>query len=217
MGKRGVCRSGIVVVCGVVVACNGQVNTRYSGAQIGQPCTPAIEDNEAFLGFSAGEVSVELPDPNADPGVLVCLVDHFRGRATCPYGQDQSATQLPSVDGASGGPFPSGVGPCVTPSGMAVTGSPGDPEGALVEPQCLDRRAARTVTWSCRCARADGTKGATDCACPGGTECVQLVASIGATTGDVSGAYCVPTGSEYQAFSACAQACDPSAPTSECP
>ncbi len=219
MVKRGVCLASVAFVCAIVFACGGTVDTRYKNAQIGQPCAPAVEDSEAFLGFSAAEVSVELPDPNADPGVLVCLVNHFRGRASCPYGQSSDGTQLPSVDGATGGPFPSGVGACRTPLGTAVTGNPSDPQrGALVEPQCVDRRAARTVTWSCRCAHADGSRGATDCACPGGTDCLQLVPSIGApTTGDVSGAYCVPTGSAYDPMSACAEPCDPSVPANQCP
>jgi len=217
MVKRGACVAW-ACVCAVAAACGGAVDNRYNGAQIGQPCTPAVEDDTTFNGFQAQMVSVELPSPDADPGVLVCLANHFRGRVTCPYGQNADGTGLPAVDGASGGPFPSGVGPCVTPSGAPVTGTASDPKtGAQVEPQCADREAARTVTWSCRCAAADGTtNGAgTYCACPGGTECVQLVPPIGTLNDDVSGAYCIPTGSDYVSYGACALACDPSVTT--CP
>ncbi len=217
MVKRGVCFASVAFVCAIVFACGGEVATRYTGAHVGQPCIPMAE-NELCGGFDLGEVVAELPSPDADPGVIVCLANHFRGRVTCPYGQNQDGTELPTVDGASGGPFPAGVGPCKTPSGQQVVGSPANPEiGALVEPQCVDRRAAKTVTWSCRCAHADGTWGATDCACPSGTECVQLIAPLGSIGGDVSGAYCVPTGSAYDPMSACAEPCDPSVPANQCP
>lgn len=214
MAKRG---AWFVLAVAVAAACGGQVDNRYNGARIGQPCTPAVEDAQSFNGFRANEVSVELPDANADPGVLVCLVDHFRGRVSCPYGQSVDGTELPNIDGATGGAFPAGVGPCKTPQlDVPVIGNSADPQtGALVEPQCADRRAAMTVTWSCRCAAADGTTndGATYCTCPGGTECAQLVSPIGPTTNDVSGAYCIPTGTEYQAFSACVVPCDPAVTT----
>ncbi|HEY2364880.1 MAG TPA: hypothetical protein VGH87_00795, partial [Polyangiaceae bacterium] len=53
---------------------------------IGTPCTPSEEYDEAFLGFDPGEIKI---DTTSDPNV-VCLVYHFRGRSTCPYGQDKA-------------------------------------------------------------------------------------------------------------------------------
>jgi hypothetical protein len=213
--RTSACGACAAWACLVVGACGGRVSNRYDGARIGTPCVPAEEDDAAFPGFVATEVSIELPAPDADPGVLVCLANHFRGRATCPYGQDEAGDALPSVDGASGGSFPSGVGPCVTPSGAPVTG--GGSEGALVEPQCADRRAAKVVTWSCRCESADGRTddGATYCSCPDGTTCQQLVTPVGPVGGtpDISGAYCIPNGTDFDPFAACAQACDPSVTT----
>ena len=50
----------------------------------------------AFLGYDPGEVRI---DTTSDPNI-VCLVYHFRGRTTCPYGQDKNG--IP----------PSGAGPC---------------------------------------------------------------------------------------------------------
>jgi hypothetical protein len=195
----------------MLASCGGEVADRYSSAQIGQPCTPAEEGETQFAGFDPQEVSVELPSPTADPGVIVCLANHFRGRVTCPYGQDDSGDALPSVDGATGGPFPSGVGPCVTAMGADVTGQ--------VEPQCSDRRAAKAVTWSCRCANASGktSDGATYCSCPNDTTCAQVVdpVAIGDQGPDLSGAYCIPTGANYEPFSACEIACDPT--TTTCP
>jgi hypothetical protein len=193
-----------------VIACGGEVANRYTNAKVGQPCTPAVESSPSFDGFDPQEVAVELPSPDADPGQIVCLADHFRGRVTCPYGQDKTGTQLPSVDGATGGAFTNGAAACKTPSGDAVTGE--------VEPQCTDRRAANVVTWSCRCANAAWRTddGATYCGCPDGTTCEQLVAPIAPVQGpDVSGAYCVPKGTSYASFSACSKACDPNVTT--CP
>lgn len=199
---------GAATACAIVIACGGEVAGRYNNAKVGQPCTPAVESNPAFVGFDQQSVSVELPSPDADPSVIVCLADHFRGRVTCPYGQDQTGTQLPSIDGATGGAFTKGASPCKTPSGDAVTGE--------VQPQCTDRKAASVVTWSCRCANAAGRTddGASYCSCPDGTTCTQLVAPIGPTQGpEISGAYCIATGTSYASFSACLQACDPNVTT----
>jgi hypothetical protein len=206
----------IVALLFIASACGGEVANRYNGAQIGQPCTPAEEADTAFLGFDAQQVSVELPTPDADPGVLVCLVNHFRGRVTCPYGQDPSGQDLASVDGASGGPFPNGIGPCETPSGPVVGDATADPrDGAQVQPQCSDRRAASVVTWSCRCANPTGATddGATYCSCPSGTTCTQLIDPVGDS--NVAGAYCIQSGTDYESFNSCTTPCDPS--TTTCP
>jgi hypothetical protein len=210
---------GVAAACAIVIACGGEVANRYTNAKVGQPCTPAVESSPAFLGFDPQEVSVELPSPDADPGQIVCIADHFRGRVTCPYGEDKTGTQLPSVDGATGGAFTNGAAACETPAGDAVTGDASDPtDGALVQPQCVDRQAARVVTWSCRCANAAGRTddGATYCSCPDGTTCEQLVAPIGLVQGpDISGAYCIVSGTSYASFKSCLQSCDPN--TTTCP
>ena len=166
----------------VLIACGGEVAGRYNNAKIGQPCTPAVESSPSFAGFDPLEVSIELPNPDGDPGVIVCLVDHFRGRVSCPDG-----------------------GSCATADAGAVQGD--------VSPQCLDRRAANVVTWSCRCANAAGRTddGATYCGCPDGTTCAQLVAPVAPASGpDISGAYCIKTGTQYESFNSCLQSCDPS-------
>ncbi len=167
----------------VLLACGGQIDNRYNGAKVGEPCTPAIEGNATFDGFSQQEISIELPSPDADPGVLVCLVDHFRGRTTCPYGG----------------------GDCETTSGTPVQGE--------VDAQCKDRRAASVVTWSCRCANALGRTddGATYCACAEGLECDQIIEPLGSLDANTSGAYCVQAGTAYDPYSACAETCDPNA------
>lgn len=166
---------------GLALACGGEVDNRYSGAKVGDPCAPALEDDATFLGFEAQEVSIELPSPDADPSVIVCLANHFRGRTTCPYG------------GTS----------CKTSQGAIVQGQ--------VDAQCTDRRAVKTVTWSCRCANAQGRTddGANYCSCGDGLECEELVPPVTVSDVDDSGGYCVPSNTDYDAFSACASSCDP--------
>ena len=118
---------------------------------VGTPCVPTAENDPTFLGFDVSDIHVGATPDQVGAGDIFCLVNHFRGRVTCPYGQDPTGTELPRVDGASGGPFPEGGGPCMTPSNGAVTGDPSaDPVAlAQVEPQCTDRRAAKTVFWTC--------------------------------------------------------------------
>ena len=161
---------------------------------VGDPCIPEAEYDKSFLGFSQSEVSVESKSFQCE--TRLCLVDHFQGRVSCPYGQN--------IDGGAPGPSP--VTGCVTPAtDIPVDGK--DPTGvtvdstkqALVEPQCLDRTAANAVYCSCRCANANGqtNDGANYCKCPDGFGCTQLVPSIGATDQGLTGAYCVKNSAQY--------------------
>ena len=120
----------------VAPACSGGASGEGAGADagagaaagVGDPCTPAQEADSSFLGFDEKQVEVETRSAACATGV--CLVNHFRGRASCPYGQ--------SADGSA----PSGGQPCITTSGAAVTGSASNPaKRALVAPQCVDRAA----------------------------------------------------------------------------
>jgi hypothetical protein len=163
-----------------------------AGVAIGSGCTNVQERDPAFSGFDLREVSVESLAGHPS-GAPVCLAYHFQGRVSCPYGQ------------AGSGPA-QGAAPCTTPDGQPVT--------VRVAPQCLDRRAANVVVWSCRCANAMGgtEDGANYCSCPSGTTCAQAgVASIGTSQGsdDLSGAYCLPLGAESNPSATCAAQCDP--------
>lgn len=169
---------------------------------VGAACTPPQEDVPAFSGSTEQEVNIADYAKNA-PGADVCLENHFRGRVTCPYGQDAK------------GNGPTGAPPCKTPSGAAVTGNPNQPSGAMVQAQCVDRRASKAVHWSCRCANAAGKvdDGDAYCACPSSMTCTQLVSSIG--NDHLSGAYCIHAGSIFDPNAACASSCDPVA--ANCP
>src|SRR5262249_24991672 len=143
----------------------------------GDPCTPEQEYDPAFNGFDEQEVNVESKSFQCQ--TRLCLVNHFRGRVTCPYGQDESGTQLPTHTAFTGD-----AKECTVPgSSDKVTGNQADTKKlARVEAQCTDRTADKTVYCSCRCANIDGKTddGANYCKCPDGFSCTQLVTSIGA-------------------------------------
>jgi hypothetical protein len=146
---------------------------------MGAACVPSEEISPTFGGFDEGTVTVEDGNPACGSGV--CLVNHFRGRVTCPYG------------GKS----------CTVPGGNA-------PVTADVEAQCTDRKAAFTVYCSCRCANVAGRTddGAAYCACDQGYECAQLVASVG-TNDRIGGGYCAKAFTTYDRSSACQASCTP--------
>ena len=174
-------------VCAAVTAVVSQGCNRGG---VGDPCIPEQEFDTQFPGFDPGEVNVE--SKSFQCLTRLCLVNHFRGRVTCPYGQS-----------------------CTTP------GNTGNPVGVPVQPQCTDRTSADAVYCSCRCANADGRTddGANYCACPDEFQCTQLVAPIGTTFGNegLTGAYCIKKGTEYEAASACELSCDPNVPDQSCP
>jgi hypothetical protein len=155
---------------------------------VGTPCVPTVEQSPTFEGFRQSEVWVETVAEQTS-GAAVCLGYHFQGLVTCPYGQ--------SADGGS----PTGEG-CETTDGQPVMGQ--------VEPQCVNRRAASAVVWSCRCANANGQTddGATYCDCPMSTTCAQAVVAVGPMPSALSGSYCVPT-SAFGSEATCSAACDP--------
>src|SRR5260370_3753118 len=87
---------------------------------VGDPCTPEQEYDQSFLGFSQTEVSVE--SKSFQCLTRLCLVNHFQGRVSCPYGQ--TADRQPNA--------PAPVTACVTPGlGTKVDGK--DSTGALVD------------------------------------------------------------------------------------
>jgi len=167
---------------------------------VGDPCTPEQEYDPTFNGFDEKEVNVE--SKSFQCRTRVCLVNHFRGRVSCPYGQSSDAQP------------PSGASACVIPgTTTAVTGDPADTrKKALVAPQCVDRVADKAVYCSCRCADINGQKPGdqTFCDCPDGFACTPLVTSIGQGNEGLTGSYCIKNGTQYNVNTACNQGdCDP--------
>ena len=187
---------------------------------VGDPCTPDQEYHTSFAGFDEKEVNVE--SKSFQCLTRLCLVNHFRGRVSCVYGQNGDASAT-----ASDEPFstmtPGALGgPCSVPGDPSLLIDPtkddnGNPivpapkAGHSVPAQCTDRKIAEAVYCSCRCANVDGNTndGANYCKCPDGYACTQLVTSIGAGDTGLTGAYCIKNNTAYDSNAACAQSCDP--------
>jgi hypothetical protein len=200
--------TSFLLVLGLVLASPG-----CKDEGVGDPCTPEQEYDPSFIGFDEKEVNVE--SKSFQCRTRICLVNHFRGRASCPYGQ--------SADGVPPGqtPPPNNAG-CVVPgTSSKVTGltNPSDPTSfrdprkkALVPAQCRDRAADKAVYCSCRCADINGDtpSNQTFCKCPDGFACKPLVTSIGAGNEGLTGSYCIKSNTDYNRDTACNQGdCDP--------
>src|SRR5258706_11907102 len=56
-----------------------------SSTGVGDSCIPDDESRPDFSGYAENEVNIESESPSCQTGV--CLVNHFRGRVSCPDGQ----------------------------------------------------------------------------------------------------------------------------------
>ena len=186
---------------------------------VGDPCTPEQEFDPGFNGFDEKQVNVE--SKSFQCRTRICLVNHFRGRVSCPYGQ--SADKVP----------PDQANPCTIPgTDEPVTGlkdpslDPGvndnynDPRAkSAVPPQCVDRAADKAVYCSCRCADINGERPSdqTFCDCPDGFTCERLVTSIGQGNEGLTGSYCIKNNTKYDPATGCTQGdCNPTDPTAKC-
>ncbi len=152
---------------------------------VGDPCTPEDEYTQNFSGFSVGEVNVESRSFQCE--TRICLVNHFQGRVSCPYGQTQAVADAWAT--AAG----------TEPDRCRIPGTDGtDPNDRVqfaVEPQLEDRRGDKAVYCSCRCDGPD--EGARYCECPSGYSCTELVRELGLPGGQLAGSYCVRNGTNY--------------------
>ncbi len=160
-----------------VTALSGLAATGCPAGGVGDPCIPEDEYTATFSGFGIGEANVESRSFQCE--TRVCIVNHFQGRVSCPYGYDGDPNSTtPNTS----------HGQCLIPS------SP-DPVTAVVDAQLLARRADSTVYCSCRCDGDD--KSAKYCSCPNGYSCTPLVPNLGFGKTNLAGKYCLKNGTEY--------------------
>jgi len=149
---------------------------------IGDPCVPEDEYQKFFAGYSVTEVNMESRSFQCE--TRLCLVNHFQGRVSCPYGQTEAevtASMRPDYQLCH------------------IPGTTGKENQIQVEvnKQYDKRKAADTVYCSCRCNGADTS--AHYCKCPTGFQCVDLLNAIKGLGGtELAGSYCVKEGTEFQ-------------------
>ena len=197
----------VVTVAAVAGIGSPLLATGCKATGVGDPCTPEQEYDPTFNGFDEQEVNVESKSFQCQ--TRLCLVNHFRGRVSGPYGQDES-----------GAPANGGKSSCTVPGAKdTIVGNQADAKKkALVPAQCTDRTSDKAVYCSCRCANIDNKTddGANYCKCPDGFSCSQLVTSIGQGDTGLTGAYCVKDKTQYDRNNACQVTCDGNVKTANC-
>ena len=165
-----------------VLACQG-TERQAEPAKLGEACIVTDEYKPTWSGFAVTGVSVETQAGACESDV--CLIHHFQGRASCPYGQTQvEAEESPK---------------CFVPGTV-------EPVTVPVVPQLLERREATASICSCRC---DGPGEGPFCECPESMECKPLFSDLGLEgEAEVAGSYCIPSGTEYSELDRGGAICD---------
>ncbi len=174
-----------------------------SSGGVGDPCVPEDEYVASFSAFSASEVNIESRSFSCQ--TRVCLVNHFRGRVSCPFGQDEGKVggilkpnDKGQIDKANK-PAPDSIDYKATCRIPGSTGADADYVNVPVPPQCKTRLPEKAVYCSCRCDGAD--KDAKYCECPDGFACtpfkeLDLGAVVAGGSGQLAGSYCVKKSDE---------------------
>lgn len=144
---------------------------------VGDPCVPEEEFLKDFSGFSLEQVNVESRSFQCE--TRICLVNHFEGRVSCPYGQKDADLALSPTD----------------PKRCRLPGSPDEGVEVEVAPQTVRRNTDAAVYCSCRCAGPD--KNARYCDCPSGYGCSKLVDDLSLGSGQLAGSYCIKDGTLF--------------------
>jgi hypothetical protein len=204
----------ILTVIAVALAVGTVAASGCSQTGVGDPCTPEQEYDTQFNGFDPNEVNVESKSFQCQ--TRLCLVNHFQGRVSCPYGQNADGS--PPSGAKAGCAIPGATWDASNNKMQDIVGNPQDTKTkAAVNAQCTDRLAKDTVYCSCRCANLDGNTndGANYCTCPDGFTCTQLVTSIGVGDTGLTGAYCIKNNTKFQ-NGACNATCNPATDAQKC-
>jgi len=160
--------------------------TSCDSGGIGDPCVPEDEHRATFSNFSISEVYIESRSFQCE--TRICLVNHFQGRVSCPYGQVPENLSLPPD----------------APERCRLPGTDGDRQDESVSVPVrawrVDRTPDDSVYCSCRCDGPDPN--AQYCECPSGYACEELVPEFGApddtrTRRQLTGSYCIKSGTKY--------------------
>ncbi len=155
----------VLITCADELRTSASEPTASAGA-LGQVCVPDRELDPTFPFF--WNAAVEFDSSRCASGV--CLLNHFHGRVSCPYGQSEGETAC-FVPGTS------------TPVEVAV------------DPNLVERPRELAATCSCRCA---GPGPGPFCECPSGMQCEPMFDAVGLPDEDrYVGSYCVMPGSVY--------------------
>jgi hypothetical protein len=76
------------------IAAVGALPLACQSGGIGDPCIPEDEYSAAFAGFKVSEENIE--SRSFQCSTRICLVNHFQGRVTCPFGQPPPTPCEPS-------------------------------------------------------------------------------------------------------------------------
>jgi hypothetical protein len=146
---------------------------------VGDPCIPEDEYRTTFGGFDESEVNVESRSFQCE--TRMCLVSHFKGRVSCPYGNKGSAP----------------ANACYIPGTNPRSGGGDNRVEPEVEAQLLDRKAEDAVYCSCRCDGPDPN--AQYCECPSGFTCREQIQDQGLEGArQLVGSYCIRDGTEVE-------------------
>jgi hypothetical protein len=171
------------VVSTIAILAAGSLGLGCTPGGVGDPCIPEDEYQPGFSGYGVEEVNVEAMSFQCE--TRLCLVNHFQGRVSCPYGQKDVPEG--SKDFQS---LPDGER-CKIPDGKGTNFV-----DVVVAPQLASRRASTAVYCSCRCAGPDKT--ARYCKCPSGFSCTLLnEIPLGSGASNLLGSYCVRNGAAY--------------------
>lgn len=167
---------------------------------VGDPCTPEDEYSQTFSGYGVEEANAETRSFQCE--TRVCLVNHFRGRVSCPYGQTETIAAVAAayVAGTST-TLPDTGKACHLPGSTAAK----DLVTVPVDPQLVNRRAADTVYCSCRCKGKDSS--ARYCDCPSGYTCTEVLPDVGLGQEQLAGSYCIKDGTAYKASDTTGEDC----------
>lgn len=179
--------------------------TSCQSGGIGDPCIPEDEYNPAFGGFKVTEENIESRSFQCE--TRICLVNHFQGRVTCPFGQAKRPGCNPNA----------GAGACDAGSECKASSVYAPKCGDEGDPACVGDLVCNTDGKFCSCASDAqcATVGNEDGSyiCSDG-QCKQFVCHDGScqTAEDTdpaaaSKACCIPGTKDPVATSVCGQ-CD---------